>query len=292
MLTLHDTEINTRQSDLGASNSRANESRARVADPCVVVIFGASDLAKRKLYPAVCDLAKSGLLRDEFCIVGVARGSLSREQFRASVNESICRQVQSDPDVTSSVCNWIIERVDYVIGDYYDTCPYDDLRQTLSQLDKERNTRGNYLFYLATSPDLFLTIVRQLDAYGLAKEGQGWRRFIIEKPFGNDLHSAKELNRELLKIVNERQLYRIDHYLGKQTVQNILVFRFSNSIFEPVWNCRLVDHVQITVAVGSRASRCVLRQGWCIAGHGTKPLDAVEISYRNGTTSFFSRSAG
>lgn len=231
-----------------SAEDKASGQTARVADPCVAVIFGASgDLSKRKLSPAFYNLAKSRLLPDNFSIVGFARTALSQEQFQDLIRESICREHEMDADYESRICDWIVERVHYISGDYHDMHPFDVLQQTLTDLDTRRNTRGNYLFYLSTPPDLFLPIVMQLNAHGLAKEERGWRRFIVEKPFGHDLESAQELNRELLNILSEHQVYRIDHYLGKETVQNILIFRFSNSIFEPVWNRRYVDHVQITV---------------------------------------------
>jgi glucose-6-phosphate 1-dehydrogenase len=222
----------------------------RVADPCIAVIFGASgDLAKRKLFPAIYNLAKSRALRDEFCIVGTGRAQLSREQFQETVRQSICDQEERNDDFQRQTCDWVVDRAYYVLGDYLDAGRYQELRETITGLDKALRTGGNYLFYLATPPDLFLPVIRQLHVHQLAQEeGRGWRRFVIEKPFGRDLRSAEALNRELLKLVNESQIYRIDHYLGKETVQNILVLRFANSIFEPIWNRRYIDHVQITVA--------------------------------------------
>jgi glucose-6-phosphate 1-dehydrogenase len=222
----------------------------RLADPCIVVIFGASgDLAKRKLFPAIYNLAKSRVLREEFCIVGTGRADLSREQFQDAVRQSICDREGATADFQKALCDWVVDRVYYMAGDYLDASRYPELRATVTGLDKALSACGNYLFYLATPPDLFLPLVRQLHDHQLAlEEGRGWRRFIIEKPFGRDLRSAQALNRELLGLVNESQIYRIDHYLGKETVQNILVFRFANSIFEPLWNRRYIDHVQITVA--------------------------------------------
>src|SRR5437868_7074993 len=249
MLALQGTETDTRRRGMESIHSSMIDSQARPADPCVMVIFGASgDLAKRKLFPAIYNLARSHLLRDEFCIIGIGRAPVSRQEFQEIVRESICRQEERQADFDPALCDWVVDRVDYVVGDYREPKSYGDLKHTVIEADKQRGARGNYLFYLATPPDLFLPIVKQIDTCGLAKEDQGWRRFIIEKPFGSDLRTAQELNRELLKIVKESQLYRIDHYLGKETVQNILVLRFSNSIFEPVWNRRYVDHVQITVA--------------------------------------------
>lgn len=222
----------------------------RVADPCVVVIFGASgDLANRKLLPAFYNLAKSHLLSEQFAIVGFARTALDQEQFRETVRENICQQHGMESDFESRVCDWVIDRLSYMAGDYRDEDRYHELKRMLSAVDEQYGTRGNYLYYLATPPDLFLTVIKHLHTCGLTQEEEGkWRRLIIEKPFGHDLRSARELNRQLLEILKENQIYRIDHYLGKETVQNILVFRFSNSIFEPVWNRRYVDHVQITAA--------------------------------------------
>jgi glucose-6-phosphate 1-dehydrogenase len=221
----------------------------KIADPCVVVIFGASgDLARRKLLPSFYNLAKDHLLPDEFGIVGFARSALDTERFREIVRDNVCVRHESEQDFDSSICDWIVDRTTYVAGDYRDAEGFHGLGEMLASLDETKNTHGNYLFYLATPPDMFLTIVKQLEACGLTRQEHGkWRRIIIEKPFGSDLGSAQTLNRELLKILSEEQIYRIDHYLGKETVQNILVFRFSNSIFEPVWNRRFVDHVQITV---------------------------------------------
>jgi len=235
---------------LSTRAARSARSQARVADPCVVVIFGASgDLARRKLLPAFYNLAKSHLVPDQFAIVGVARTAMTQEQFRESVRQNICHEHAGKNDFDPGVCEWVIERLSYVSGDYRNPHPYRELAHVLRELDETRGTAGNYLYYLATPPQLFLTVVQQLDESGLAREEDGsWRRFIIEKPFGTDLQSAKTLNRQLLRILHEEQIYRIDHYLGKETVQNILVFRFSNSIFEPVWNRRYVDNVQITVA--------------------------------------------
>lgn len=235
---------------LAEIHGRPNAPDLRIADPCIVVIFGASgDLARRKLLPSFYNLAKDGLLPDEFAIVGFARSAFDSEMFRQKVRENICTQHEREEDFDSSACDWIVDRVSYITGDYDDRDRFQELRDTLVSLDQTRNTHSNYLFYLATPPDKFLEIVKQVDACGLARQKEGgWRRFVIEKPFGSDLRSAQTLNRELLHILTEDQIYRIDHYLGKETVQNILVFRFSNSIFEPLWNRRYVDHVQITVA--------------------------------------------
>ncbi len=240
--------INLQRLELNDSGFTTPE--VRVADPCIVVVFGASgDLARRKLLPAFYNLAQAHLLPEEFAIVGFARSLLNQEQFRLMARENTCLKYGMDDDYDSKVCDWVIDRLSYVAGDYHDADRFLQLKETLSVLDQKWHTRGNYLYYLATPPDLFVTVVKQLNACGLAQQEEGkWRRFIVEKPFGNDLRSAKNLNQQLLEMLNENQLYRIDHYLGKETVQNILVFRFSNSIFEPIWDRRYVDHVQITVA--------------------------------------------
>src|SRR5258708_739064 len=216
--------------------------------PCVMVIFGASgDLTARKLIPALYNLAKSNLLSREFAIVGVARNDYSVDQFRQMIGEKLQNFATSSVD--GDLRDWLLKRLYYVCGEFGDATLYTRLAQTLADADKNHNTRGNYFFYLATSPVFFGDITDRLGACGLACEKDGhWRRIVFEKPFGSDLESAKALNRQVRKVLAENQIYRIDHYLGKETVQNILVFRFSNGIFEPIWNRRYVDHVQITVA--------------------------------------------
>jgi glucose-6-phosphate 1-dehydrogenase len=217
-------------------------------DPCVMVIFGATgDLTRRKLVPALYNLAKYELLSREFAIVGVAHNPMSTDDFRSKVADDLKEFVGSnlDPDLSE----WFLRRLQYVTADFDDKTVYTKLKDLLTQVDKDHCTHGNYFFYLATSSDFFGPIVEQLAAVGLMQEdNQHWRRVIIEKPFGRDLDSAKALNKQLLRVVDEKQIYRIDHYLGKETVQNILAFRFANGIFEPIWNRRYIDHVQISVA--------------------------------------------
>ena len=212
-----------------------------------MVIFGAGgDLTKRKLVPALYHLAKGGLLSDSFAIVGLARSDRSNEAFRDQLHEGI-RQHISEPD--QSIVDRILSNTYYIAGDYRDVGIYQKLKQQLTETDSRHATNGNYLFYLATPPSFFGTTVNLLGQGGLLAEEDGrWRRVVVEKPFGRDIDSARSLNLELRKVADERQIYRIDHYLGKETVQNILVFRFSNGIFEPIWNRRYIDHVQITVA--------------------------------------------
>lgn len=220
----------------------------RQAGPCVMVIFGATgDLTARKLMPALYNLAKSNLLSREFAIVGAARNDYTTEQFRKIIGEKLQNFATGSMD--QDLKDWLLRRLYYVSGEFDDPKVYERLDLTLQDVDKAHNTHGNYFFYLATSPVFFGMIVDQLGASGLACEKDGhWRRIVFEKPFGNDLDSAKALNRQVRKVLTENQIYRIDHYLGKETVQNILVFRFGNGIFEPIWNRRYVDHVQITVA--------------------------------------------
>ncbi len=223
-------------------------SPGRPADPCIMVIFGAAgDLTRRKLIPALYNLARAQLLSREFAIQGVAHSPMSTEDFRNKLSEDIRHYAGSDID--SDIWEWFMRRLYYVTAEFNDKNVYSQLKTTLEKLDKDHSTHGNYFFYLATAPDFFGPIVEQLAATGLMQEENGhWRRVIVEKPFGRDIDSAKTLNQQLLKFASEKQIYRIDHYLGKETVQNILAFRFANGIFEPIWNRRYIDHVQITVA--------------------------------------------
>src|SRR6266404_5309702 len=223
-------------------------SSGRPADPCIMVIFGAAgDLTRRKLIPALYNLAKANLLSREFAILGVAHTKMSVEDFRNRLSEDIRNYAGNhlDPDIWE----WFLRRLYYISAEFDDKNLYAQLKTTLDKLDKEHSTHGNFFFYLATGPDFFGEIVEQLAAVELLEEKDHyWRRVIIEKPFGRDLESARILNQQLLKYASEKQIYRIDHYLGKETVQNILAFRFANGIFEPIWNRRYIDHVQITVA--------------------------------------------
>ncbi len=220
----------------------------RVADPCTFVIFGASgDLAHRLLVPALYNLAASGLLPPAFNIVGVARMQSSTEAYRQELKDSL-RKFATRP-VNDETANQLLASVTYLQGDGNDPGTIKPLQRDLARIERERPTNGNRLFYLATPPSVFASIGTQLGRSGLACEENGaWRRLIIEKPFGTDLASAQALNRALLGVLAEHQIYRIDHYLGKETVQNILVLRFANGLFEPIWNRDHIDHVQITVA--------------------------------------------
>ena len=215
--------------------------------PCAFVIFGATgDLTHRLVIPALYNLAAGGLLPDPFCVVGVARRGMSSEALRESLMKGL-RQFATRP-VDDKVANRLLECVTAVEADPSDPHSFDGLKQRLEKLEANRSTGGNRLFYLATPPGAFAPIAEQLGRVGLLKEDHGaWRRLVVEKPFGTDLASARALNEKLLRILEERQIYRIDHYLGKETVQNILVLRFANGMFEPIWNRHHIDHVQITV---------------------------------------------
>ena len=224
------------------------ERLGRPGDPCIIVIFGASgDLTKRKLIPALYNLARENLLSSEFAVVGCARRGMSTETFREKMSLDMKEFATGavDPDLWDR----FVKRLYYLSGDAQDANTYQRLQDMLARLDREHGTPGNYVYYLSTAPTLFSSTVQQLGAAGLAQEENGrWRRVVIEKPFGHDFDSARGLNREIRQVLEESQIYRIDHYLGKETVQNILVFRFANGIFEPIWDRRYIDHVEITVA--------------------------------------------
>ena len=238
-----------------ASDQRSNQKKP---DPCSFVIFGVTgDLTHRLVIPSLYNLEATGLLPDKFCVVGVARKGMSNDDLRESLMKGL-RQHATRP-VEDAVAKRLLECVTSVEADPKDPASFDAMRERLEKLEANRSTGGNRLFYLATPPNAFAPIGRELGRTGLLKEANGaWRRLVIEKPFGTDLASAKQLNGELLKIVDEHQIYRIDHYLGKETVQNILVLRFANGMFEPIWNRNHIDHVQITVdeklGVGHRGS--------------------------------------
>ena len=220
----------------------------RPGDPCVMVIFGAAgDLTRRKLVPALYNLARQQLLSREFAVVGLSHGDMTTDKFREWVADDIKHYAGNDAD--ADLIEWFLRRVYFMSGEFDNKDVYAQLKQFLEKVNKDHATHGNYFFYMATAPRFFGPIVEQLADAGLMQEGNpGWRRVIIEKPFGHDLESAKALNQQLLRVATERQIYRIDHYLGKETVQNILAFRFANGIFEPIWNRRYIDHVQISVA--------------------------------------------
>ncbi len=223
---------------------------ARIPDPSVLVLFGATgDLAHRKVVPALYHLWRTDLLPHEFQIVAIGRRPFDDETFRAGIRASLEKYSRILP-LDEAAWKSFQGRISYQQLDFEDPAGFDGLAARLDAMDVEHATRGNRLFYLATQPGQFAELVGQLGRVGLDHERNdgGWRRVVIEKPFGHDLDSAKRLNREVGKVFRESQVYRIDHYLGKETVRNLLVFRFGNGIFEPLWNRRYVDHVQITVA--------------------------------------------
>jgi glucose-6-phosphate 1-dehydrogenase len=232
----------------------------RSSPPCILVVFGASgDLAKRKLLPALYHLDEQELLNSRFTILGFARTPMDDAEFRSQTLEGLREYLADSANGKFDEQRWadFAARLFYQTGNYDDLSSFEALAQRMAEMDKERQTKSNYLFYLATPPNVFIPITALLKEVGLAQPANGgWTRIIIEKPFGHDLATAQELNEHLLHVFDEKQIYRIDHYLGKETVQNILVFRFGNGIFEPIWNRNYVDHVQITVSetlgVGTR----------------------------------------
>ena len=224
-----------------------------VADPCVVVIFGATgDLTHRKLLPALYDLAADERLPTGVSVVAFARRPFTDEQFRAEAARTI-KQFARQP-FQQATADALLPGIRYVQASFDETSGYEELARVCAELDRERGSRGNRLYYLATAPTAFGTIIEQLGRAGLVagrsngRAPSGWTRIVIEKPFGHDLESAQALNEKVATVFDEDQVYRIDHYLGKDTVQNILAFRFANGIFESIWNREHIDHVQITVA--------------------------------------------
>jgi glucose-6-phosphate 1-dehydrogenase len=216
----------------------------RTPDPCVLVIFGASgDLTMRKLLPAIYSLAYRRLLPEHFAILGVARTEESTEDFRERMRDAV--QKFGRDSFRQEVWDRLAEGIEYISIDFADEEGEDAVSAKLTELDERRSTRGNRLYYFAVPPSAISILVEQL---GRRRSTQGWTRLIIEKPFGHDLESARALNKELQQYFDEREVFRIDHYLGKETVQNMLALRFANGIFEPIWNRQFVDHVQITVA--------------------------------------------
>src|SRR5262245_3838994 len=220
----------------------------RTPEPCVLVIFGATgDLTRRKLIPALYQLSHDRLLPANFATVGFARRDWNDPTFRAEMKEAVD---EFGPRVHSGVWDSFAETLYFSRGEFHDPSGYERLAVRLREIDAQRGTAGNRVFYLATAPDNFVDIIRNLGEAGLIsrREHGPWSRLVVEKPFGHDLQSAQRLNRLLQGLISERQTFRIDHYLGKETVQNILAVRFGNLIFEPIWNAQYVDHVQITVA--------------------------------------------
>jgi glucose-6-phosphate 1-dehydrogenase len=233
------------------------QAKQKKPDPCSIVIFGVTgDLAHRLVIPALYNLSANDLLPDNFCIVGVARKGMSNEELTESLLKGLKQFATRKVD--DALARRLLGCVTCIEADPKDPASFDAMGRQLDKLEAARKTGGNRLFYLATPPNGFLPISRELGRTGMLAENGAWRRLVVEKPFGTDLASAKALNSELLKLVDEHQIYRIDHYLGKETVQNILVLRFANGMFEPIWNRNHIDHVQITVdekiGVGHRGS--------------------------------------
>jgi glucose-6-phosphate 1-dehydrogenase len=216
----------------------------RTPDPCIFVIFGASgDLTQRKLIPALYSLAYRRLLPEKFAVVGVARTEESDDDFRARMEDAV-KEHARDP-FRDDVWERLVDGISYIATDFADQEGEDRLASRLSELDEERGTAGNRIYYFAVPPAAIETLVEEL---GKRRSAKGWTRLVIEKPFGHDLETARELTKRLREHFTEEEIFRIDHYLGKETVQNMLALRFANGIFEPIWNRQFIDHVQITVA--------------------------------------------
>jgi glucose-6-phosphate 1-dehydrogenase len=228
----------------------------RPVHPTTLVIFGGTgDLAHRKLLPAIYNLAHEGALPERFNLIAVSRSEMSDDEFRKGARDSIKQYSRREPD--EQVLEKMLEQVRYVSGTFDDDSVFDRLEQDLEQFDRDADVTFNRIFYLSTAPGFFGLIVQKLGEHGLDKHADAEVRVVIEKPFGTRESEAKALNRQVLKVLKESQVYRIDHYLGKETVQNVLAFRFANGMFEPIWNRNFIDYVQITAAedmgIGRRA---------------------------------------
>ncbi|MGZ6745639.1 MAG: glucose-6-phosphate dehydrogenase, partial [Nocardioides sp.] len=220
----------------------------RIAGPCGMVLFGVTgDLSRKKVMPAIYDLANRGLLPPGFSLTGFARRDWANQDFAQIVHDSVKEHARTE--FREEVWKQLAEGFRFVPGNFDDDVAFDHLRRTIEELDEVRGTGGNHAFYLAIPPAFFGDVVGQLQEHGLADPDEGsWRRVVVEKPFGHDLTSARELNGILDGVFPSGSIFRIDHYLGKETVQNILAMRFANEMFEPIWNSNYVDHVQITMA--------------------------------------------
>jgi glucose-6-phosphate 1-dehydrogenase len=228
----------------------------RIAGPSSLIIFGVTgDLSRKKLMPAVYDLANRGLLPPGFALVGFARRDWEDQDFEKVVYDSV-KQYARTP-FHDDVWNQLAQGIRFVPGEFDDDAAFERLKNTVQELDRDRGTMGNHAFYLSIPPKAFPLVTEQLRKSGLAEPNKGWRRVVIEKPFGSDLKTARELNAVVESVFPADSVFRIDHYLGKETVQNILALRFANELYEPIWNANYVDHVQITMAedigVGGRA---------------------------------------
>jgi len=235
---------------------------SRVVEPCILVIFGATgDLTARKLFPALYNLARDGQLPAQFACVGFARRKKTHEQFRSEMRDAVSKYSRVKP-IDEDIWKNFKEQLFYHVSEFHEDSGYQSLSLFLKELDAKLGTKGNRVFYLSTQPSFFPLVSEKLSKAGLLynteKVKDKWSRVVVEKPFGHDLSSAITLQKQMLCFLKEEQIYRIDHYLGKETVQNILVFRFANSIFESLWNNRYIDHVQITVAedlgIGTRGA--------------------------------------